>query len=102
MAVFGPVTQAIVTQQVQAKLTALQDALNAVTSLYQWSSGVSAADLEALGFSAADAGAILSAVADAHAVAQIYVTGLPPSTYPQPASAYVYEASQARVIGPAG
>jgi hypothetical protein len=100
MAVFSPITQAIVTQRVQAKLSALRAALNDVADEYKWSSGVAAADLVALGFAQADASAILSAVADAHALALIYETGLPPGTYPQPPSAYVYEASQAAVLGP--
>lgn len=100
MGIFSPVTQAVVTQRVQAKLGALRDALNDVADEYKWTSGVSANDLVAIGFSSADANAILSAVADAHAVALIYETGLPPATYPQPASAYPYEASQAAVLGP--
>ncbi len=83
-----------------AKLKALQQALDAVQDLYGWSSTVSSADLEALGLSSGDAGTFLSACADANAVAQIYNTGLPPGTYPQPASAYVYGASQRQVIGP--
>lgn len=100
MAVFGGITQAQVTQAVTSKLIALRTALNDVADLHEWTSGLSEADLMNIGFAQADADAILSAVADASAVAQIYTTGLPPGTYPQPASAYVYEASQAGVIGP--
>lgn len=100
MAVFDGITAVIVTQRVQSKLGALRDALNDVADEYRWTSGVSAGDLEGIGFSAAGANAVLSAVADANAVAQIYETGLPPGSYPQPASAYPYEASQAIVLGP--
>jgi hypothetical protein len=46
------------------------------------------------------AAAGLSAVADAHAEAILHSTGLPPDTYPQPASSYPYAASQSQVIGP--
>lgn len=97
---FGSITQAQVTQVVTQRLYALQQALDAVQDLHGWSSGVSESDLVAAGFTAADATAILSAVNDANALAQIYATGLPPSTYPQPAGAYVYAASQRQVIGP--
>lgn len=90
----------VVAGSVQQKLIALRNALVSVQELYGWSSGVSAADLEAIGFSAADANALLSAVADANALAQIYTTGQPPNTYPQAASAYVYASSQRQVIGP--
>jgi hypothetical protein len=100
MAVFDGITQDIVTQRVQATLGALRAALSDVADEYNWTSGVAATDLEALGFTSDGANAILSAVADANALAQIYSTGLPPGTYPQPASAYVYEASQAAVLGP--
>lgn len=94
-------TQAQVLASIQAKLLNLRNALEDVQDLYGWSSGISASDLETgLQFSAADAAAILSAISDANAVAQIYETGLPPGTYPQPASAYVYAASQRQVIGP--
>ena len=48
----------------------------------------------------ADAQSVLSALADANALRQIYETGLPPATYPQPPQAYVYAASQRQVIGP--
>jgi hypothetical protein len=100
VAVFDGITQAIVTQQVQAKLGALRDALAGVQDMHNWTAGVAGSDLVALGFSSGGASDILSAVADANALAQIYQTGLPPGTYPQPAAAYVYEASQAAVLGP--
>jgi len=102
MAVFNPTqnNSGVVAGNVTQRLLALRNALDAVQDLYGWSSGISLADLEAIGFSAADASSLLSAVADAHALAEIYSTGLPPGTYPQPASAYVYAASQRQVIGP--
>jgi hypothetical protein len=100
MAVYGPITQAMTTQLVTQKLGALRAALNGVVELYQWTSGLATADLVGIGFASADAGDILSAVADSNALAQIDTTGLPPGTYPQPASAYVYAATRARIIGP--
>jgi hypothetical protein len=90
----------VIAGNVQARLIALREALHAVADLYGWSSGVSAADLEAIGFSAADAGTLLSAISDANALAQIYATGQPPASYPQAAQAYVYAASQRQVTGP--
>jgi farnesyl diphosphate synthase len=53
-----------------------------------------------LGFDVDMLFAVRSAVADAHAEYQLYATGTVPGSYPQPASAYVYAASQVRVIGP--
>jgi hypothetical protein len=100
VAVYGPITQAMVNQLVTQKLLALRVALHDVIDLYKWTSGLANADLVAIGFASADAGDILSAAADANALAQIDATGLPPSTYPQPASAYVYATSRAAVIGP--
>jgi hypothetical protein len=93
-------TQGQTLSLVQTKLTNLRAALDVVTDLYGWSSGVAVADLVALGFSSADATTLLSAIADAHALAQIYSTGQPPSTYPQAATTFVYSASQRQVIGP--
>jgi hypothetical protein len=75
--------------------------LNDLAGYYAWSSGITAADLEALGLDAATAAGLLSAIADAHAEFQIHNTGLPPASYPQPASAYVYAESQDALIGPA-
>ena len=85
--------------QVTNKLVVLRNAMDAITDLYGWSSGVAASDLEAIGMAAGDASALLTAIADANAVAQIYDTGLPPGSYPQPSSAYVYAASQRQVMG---
>ena len=44
--------------------------------------------------------AVILTIACANALAQLYSTGLPPASYPQPPSAYVYGASQRQVIGP--
>lgn len=86
---------------VQSKLFALRKALEDVHDLQQWSAGVTLTDMEtATGLSATDAGTLKSAIADASALGDYYDTGLPPGTYPQPASAYVYGASQRQVIGP--
>lgn len=100
MAIYGPITMAMVNQLVTQKLSALRAALDDVADLYQWTSGLVDTDLTGIGFASADADDILSAVADANGLAQIGATGLPPGSYPQPASAYVYEASWARIIGP--
>ena len=93
-------TAATVAQNVIAVLKNHRRALEDVSELYAWSSGIATADLQAIGFSATDAAALLSAIADAHAEYLLYATGLPPSTYPQPARAYVYAATQSGVIGP--
>lgn len=93
-------TAAQVTQLVQAVLRNHRAALEQCYDLYRWSSGVAAADLAAIGFAAADAAVLLSAIADANAEYVTYNTGLPPSSYPQPPTAYPYAASQSEVIGP--
>jgi hypothetical protein len=95
----------VLIQQAVLALTQFRNGINAVEDAYKWSSGVSEADLMAqppdgLGMSQANADALLSALADAHAVAEYFNTGLPPGTYPQPPSGYVYGASVRRVIGP--
>ena len=101
MAIFAAgVTQAYVTNNAQAKLAALRRALHDVQDFYLWLSAYAATDLVALGFTAADAQSVFSAAADANALYQIYATGLPPGTYPQPGSAYVYATSQRIVVGP--
>ena len=101
MAIFAAgITQQYVTNNAQAKLAALRKALRDCEDFYLWLSAYAQSDLVNLGFSAADASDIFSAAADANALYQIYVTGLPPGTYPQPASAYIYGASQRVVIGP--
>lgn len=93
-------TAAAVAQQVQAILRNHRNALEACHDLFRWSSGLTTADLTAIGFSTADAPVLLAAIADANAEYVLYNTGLPPSTYPQPASSYQYAASQSQVIGP--
>jgi hypothetical protein len=93
--------QAQVLSMVQSKLIAVREALDSITDLYGWTSGLLPADIEtATGLDANDAGTLLSAVSDANAVAVFYDTGLPPSQYPQPSTAYPYAASQRQVIGP--
>lgn len=101
MAIFAAgITQAYVTNNAQAKLAALRRALHDVQDMYLWLAAYAVADLVALGFTSADAQDIFTAMADANAVGQIYLTGLPPGTYPQPGSAYVYATSQRVVTGP--
>jgi hypothetical protein len=79
----------------------LRDALTAAAELHSWTSGLSSAELVAAGFSSTGAAdTYLSAAADGHALYLIHTTGLPPGSYPQPSSAYVYAASQNQVIGP--
>jgi hypothetical protein len=92
----------VIWNNLAAVLKSHRDALTAINSEFSWTSEIGAADLEAAPFnmSAADAAALLTAVNDAHAEYLIHTTGLPPSTYPQPGSAYIYAASQSAVIGP--
>jgi hypothetical protein len=75
-------------------------ALDALNDRYAWSSGISAADLQAapISMTAADANALLAAIADAHAEYLIHTTGTDPS-HPPAGPAYVYAASQNQVIG---
>jgi hypothetical protein len=96
------ITAAYIVNNAQAKLAALRRALEDVTDYKAWLDTVSAADLEAspISLDASSADAIKSAFADADALARIYLTGLPPGTYPQPPQAYVYASSQRVVIGP--
>jgi len=102
MAIFGGNTQQVIIYQSQAKLAALRNALDDVVNFYLWLTAYANSDLVAAGFSSADASALLAAFADGNALCQIYRTGLPPGTYPQPPSAYVYAASQRTIIGPLG
>jgi hypothetical protein len=79
----------------------LRKALTEAAELYSWTSGLSSAELVTAGFSGTGAADMyLSAAADGHALYLIHTTGLPPGSYPQPSSAYVYAASQNQVIGP--
>jgi hypothetical protein len=100
VAVFGGITQSVVTNNAQQKLANLRNALDDCEGMYLWLSAYSSTDLVNMGFSSGDATDILTAFADANALYQIYSTGLPPGTYPQPSSAYVYAASQRVIIGP--
>lgn len=90
----------VIAGNIQQRLIALRAAFDGIADMYGWTSTVAVADLVAAGFTAADANMLLSAANDAYAEYLIRVTGLPPSTYPQPSAAYVYSASQRQVIGP--
>jgi hypothetical protein len=86
---------------IQQGLIMHRKALETMQDLYRWTSTLNVADMAtATGLSTADATTYLSAVADANAEAQIHFTGLPPQSYPQPASDYVYATTQVQVIGP--
>jgi hypothetical protein len=86
---------------VQFKLRTLRAALHDVQDAEGWAAGIVPADLVTDTFTEAQAEALLSALADANALAQIYTTGKPPSSYPQPTGTpYVYANSQQAVIGP--
>jgi hypothetical protein len=93
-------TEQGITSRTITVLSNLRDALTQAADLQAWMSGVAVADLEVLGFTTADANAVKSACADGEALFEYYQNGKPPSTYPQPASTYVYGASQRQVIGP--
>jgi hypothetical protein len=84
---------------VQQGLVSIRTAMNIADNLYAASSGIALADLTGIGMTSGDASAILSACADANALNLYYNTGLPPGTYPQPSSAYIYGTSQRIVIG---
>ena len=96
------ITEQYIVNNAQAKLAALRDALIACDQFNQWLITNAQADLEAapISMDATSTAALFSAFADAHALYQIYTTGLPPGTYPQPASAYIYATSQRTVVGP--
>ena len=83
-----------------AALIELRSDLEKCADLQGWISAHSQADLVAMGLDSGTATALMSAMADAAALSQIYNTGLPPGSYPQPASAYVYGTSQRAIIGP--
>lgn len=96
------ITEQYIVNNAQSKLAALRNALTQCEQFYQWLSAYAATDLEAapINMDAPSATALLSAFADANALYQIYTTGLPPGSYPQPASAYVYANSQRVIVGP--
>jgi len=81
-------------------LVNMRDTFTEIVDMYKWVSAQTDADMEAIGFTAGDLPMIRSALADANALAQIYLTGLPPGTYPQPGSAYIYATSMRAIIGP--
>lgn len=93
------ISQAQCLSNILVKLIALRNALRDTKDLYAWSSAIAPADMAtATGYTTADATALQTAIADAHALALYYDTGIPPGTYPQPASGYAYGASQRLVI----
>jgi hypothetical protein len=96
------ITQAYIVNNAQAKLATLRNALEDCENFYQWLITNAQADIEAspISMDTASTSALFTAFADANAVYQIYTTGLPPGTYPQPPSAYTYATSQRVIIGP--
>ena len=101
MATTTGLSPAQVQSLIQTALLNHERALVALQQIYRWSSGLTQSDMEtAAGVNAADALTYLSALADANAEASIHFTGAPPGTYPQPASDYVYAATQNQVTGP--
>ena len=98
---FGGITQVSVASSAIARLQALRRALDDVQDMNAWLAGQSPTDLSGIGFSSQDAGSLKSAFADAGALWQLYNQGTVPGSYPQPASTYVYGASQRQVLGPA-
>lgn len=78
----------------------LRDTFESIADMEAWMSAQSDGDLEGLGFTAGDLSMIRAALADANAIGLIFTTGLPPGTYPQPPSAYIYAASVRAIIGP--
>lgn len=96
MAIFGGISQAYVTNNAQAKLSALRRALEDAADMHQWLAAYSSADLVTLGFTQADADQILAALADANELHVLYNGGAL-GTYTLP---YNFSASQRIVIGP--
>lgn len=96
------ITEQYIVNNAQSKLSALRNSLAQCEEFYQWLTTNVQADLEAapISMDTASTTALFNAFADANALYQIYTTGLPPGTYPQPASAYTYATSQRVVIGP--
>lgn len=96
------ITEQYIVNNAQSKLSALRNALIQCEQFNQWLIANAQADLEAapISMDTASTSALFSAFADAHALYQIYTTGLPPATYPQPTSAYTYGTSQRVIIGP--
>jgi hypothetical protein len=96
------ITEQYIINNAQAKLSALRDSLTDCEQFYQWLITNAQSDIEAapISMDTASTSALFTAFADANALYQIYSTGLPPGTYPQPASAYTYATSQRVVIGP--
>ena len=96
MAIFGGITQAYVTNNAQAKLSALRRALEDAADMHQWLAAYADTDLVALGFTQADADQVLAAMADANELHVLY-NGGDLGSYTLP---YNFSASQRMVIGP--
>ena len=96
------ITEQYIINNAQAKLSALRDAFVQCEQFYQWLITNQQTDLEAapVSMDTVSTSALFAAFADANALYQVYTTGMPPSTYPQPTSAYTYATSQRVIIGP--
>jgi hypothetical protein len=96
------ITQQYIVNNAQTKLATLRNALEDCENFYQWLVTNAQTDIEAspISMDTASTSALFAAFADANALYQIYSTGLPPGTYPQPTSAYTYATSQRVIIGP--
>lgn len=94
----GTSAEAVANQVIQV-LAGLRNALDLAHDAAQWSAGIAHDDLVTFGFPDDDASALQSALADADALYDYYSDGLPPGTYPQPSSSYVYGNSQRLLIG---
>jgi hypothetical protein len=81
-------------------VTSLVNLLNQIQLEESKFSAFADSDLEGIGISATDLPLLKAALADANAIAEILFTGLPPGTYPQPASAYIYFNSMKQLTGP--
>lgn len=88
----------ILGQAIQA-LKVHRTALEVVNDIYTWTSGITAADLQAapINMSANDATALLNAITDAHNEYVNRNLGLPATL---PATGYKYGATQDALVGP--
>jgi hypothetical protein len=102
MPIFGPgnANASNISATAIAVATELRAAAVRAVQVHQWMAAISDTELLNAGFTQSDLDMCRSAVADMSAVADILDTGLPPSTYPQPSSAYVYANSMRLIIGP--
>lgn len=65
-----------------------------------WLAAQADSDLTTLGFTSSDITFLRGAFADLAALSAITNNGLPPGTYPQPASTYPYLVNAKQLIGP--